>query len=115
MSHSHIKLTKLFQDDKTVKYEISSFDFSDKFEWEKFGIIEIDKNSGSYIHKDNYLWEKYKIYPITFFESPIEERKLLAETKFKGYFSGLFAFEVLNFVKKSIETKDYPEEKLLIR
>jgi hypothetical protein len=115
MSRSHIKLTKLSQDENIVKYEIFSFDFNSKFEWEKFGTIEINIKSGSYIHKDNYLWEKHKIFPITFFETPIEERKQLSETKFKEYYNGQYALDVLNFIKSSIETNTYPDEKSLIR
>lgn len=115
MSRSHIKLKKLSQDENTVKYEISSFDFNSKFEWENFGIVEIDLKSGSYIHKENYLWEKNKIYPIDFYELPIEERKLLIAAKFKEYHCGQYSLDVLNFIKQSIETNNYSDEKLLIR
>jgi hypothetical protein len=115
MSRSHTCLTKLFQDDNIVQYEISSPDFSDQNEGIYFGIIEINLKSGTYIHKDNFLWEKNKIFPITFFETPLEERKLLAATKFKGYYSGQYALDVFNFIKTAIETHHYPVKEYLIR
>jgi hypothetical protein len=111
----HIKLRKVFQDESIVRYEITTPDFSDQFEGVKFGIIEIDLKSGAYIHKDNSLWEKNKILPIAFYETPVEERKILYATKFKGYFSGMYALSIYDFIKKSIGTNNYPDEKWLIR
>jgi len=114
MSHLHIHLTKLLQDEKIVQYKITTPDFSDQNEGVYFGIIEINLKSGTFIHKENALWEKNKIYPIYLLGLPPEELKLLSKTKFKEYFSGMYARDVYNFIKKSIETNNFPDEKLII-
>jgi hypothetical protein len=114
MSHLHIHLTKLFQDEKIIQYKITTPDFSDKNEGVYFGIIEIDLKSGKFTHKENALWEKNKIYPIYLLGLPPEELKLLSITKFKEYSSGMYAREVFNFINKSIESDNFPDDKLII-
>jgi hypothetical protein len=114
MSICHIKIKKCTENKQIVAYEIYSFDFNPKHEWEIFGNIEINKITGSYIHKDNDLWEKNKIFPIDAFETPLDQRKELKETKYKGYSSALWANNIFSFIKKSLETKIFPDEKDLI-
>jgi hypothetical protein len=114
MSYSHIKLKKIYEDTKLVKYQIASMDFNTDHVWQKFGVIEIDKISGTYTHKDNELWEWNKIYPIDFEEVPIEKRRELAKGKYKDYGSGRWTMNVFNFIKNSLETNYFPEEKDLI-
>lgn len=114
MTICHVKLKKFSENEKIVAYEIFSFDFNQKHEWENFGKIEIYKFSGTYIHKDNGLWEKNKIFPIDAFETPLEQRKELKDTKYKGYSSARWANQVYIFIKKCLETQIFPEEKELL-
>jgi len=114
MSICHISLRKIRDDERTVAYEIYSFDFNPKHEWENFGVIEIDKVNSKYIHKNNYLWEKNKIFPIDAFEIPLDQRKELAQTKYKGYSSARWTSHVFNFIKKCLETREFPEERNLV-
>jgi len=114
MSICHLKLIKLNESVNIVTYEIESFDFNPDHKWEKFGLIEINKINATYIHKNDELWEKYKIFPITALEVPLEKRKELKDTKFKGYSSARWTIHVFNFIMKCLETGEYPEKKELI-
>jgi hypothetical protein len=114
MSFSHIKLKKVAENEENVRYAVFSFDFNKEHKWEQFGVIQIEKVSGMFKHLDNQLWEKNKIYPIDLFEVPLEKRRELAYGKYKEYASGRWSMNVFNFIKKSIETRVFPEEKDLI-
>jgi hypothetical protein len=107
-------MKKTEETDKIVRYSISSFDFNAKHQWENLGMIEIDKSSGTYLHKNDTLWEKSRIYPIKLFELKPDEIKVLAYGKYKSYGSGRWAQNVYNFIKTCIESRDYPDENDLI-
>jgi hypothetical protein len=107
-------MIKIFDDGKKVEYSISCPDFNKNFELEKFGVIEINLLTGEYVHKDNCLWEKNKIYPIKLMEIPLEQRKELSQTKYKDYSSGRWAIHIFNFIKNCLKTKEFPDEKELI-
>jgi hypothetical protein len=114
MSFSHIKLKKTDENEEYVRYRIYSFDFNKEHKWEQFGIIQIEKKSSSFKHLDNQLWEKNKIYPIDLFEIPVEKRREIVQTKYTKYASGRWAMNVYDFIKKSLETRVFPEERDLI-
>jgi TRAP-type uncharacterized transport system substrate-binding protein len=114
MSICHIKLKKISESELNVSYEIYSFDFNPKHEWEKFGVIDIDKINTTFVHKNNDLWEKNKIFPINAMEVPLNQRKELKETRYKGYSSARWASHVYNFIKKCLETREFPEERNIV-
>jgi hypothetical protein len=114
MSYSHIQLIKIFADTNIVTYEISSPDFSKDHKWEKLGTIEINFLSKTYMHKNNALWEKYKIYPIEIQELNREKRIEIIEQKYQGYGSGRWSMNIFNFIQNCLMTKDCPEKKVLV-
>lgn len=111
MSYCHIKVKKIKQDLNKIEYKIISPDFNDKFEWEEFGILEIDLEKKIYIHKDNFLWEKNKIYPINFFDLTVNQRRDLAEKEYKTHSGGKWAMTLFEFVKEVIATGIFPVER----
>jgi hypothetical protein len=114
MSYCHLKLKIIHEDKRCVSYSICSIDFNKEHKWEELGIVEIDLQNGSYVHNKNELWEKYKIYPIGLFELSQDERKRIIEEKYKEYGCGRWAINVFTFIKNSLETKIFPDEKDLI-
>jgi hypothetical protein len=114
MSFCHIKLKKTAETEEYVRYRIYCVDFNKEHKWEQFGIIQIEKITGTYKHLDNQYWEKNKTYPIYLFEIPVEKRRQLAYGKYKEYASGQWAMNVFNFITKSLETRTFPDEQDLI-
>ena len=109
MSYCHIKLNKTFNNDNTVRYSIYSMDFNNKHLWEEFGIIEIDKKTGKFVHTSKDNWEKNKIYPIELLDLPKEKRELDVKTRYQDYGSGSWALKIFNYIRKCVESGDYPE------
>ena len=85
MSYRHIKLKRVKADNNLMEYEILSPDFNDQMQWEDFGILELNINDGSFIHRNNELWLKNKIYPINLFALIESEREKIIKEKYVGY------------------------------
>ncbi len=44
MSHFHIRMVKRIESASSVEYDVESFDFHPKHQWEVVGVVSIDKN-----------------------------------------------------------------------
>lgn len=98
MSYCHIRLKKILSDKNVVKYQILSPDFNEDFEWEYFGILELDTDRRSYRHYDNELWIRNMIYPIDLGEVPVDKRKELTKGRYKDYSSFSWTQKVFDFI-----------------
>lgn len=97
-----------------MEYKILSPDFNDQMQWEDFGILELNINDGSFIHRNNELWLKNKIYPINLFALIENEREKIIKEKYVGYGSLMWAMSIHNFTKECFLRKVFPDEKRLI-
>ena len=111
MSYRHLRLKKIREDARIVAYELTSPDFSGHAIWEDFGIIELDLQVNSFQHKKNFRWEKHKIYPISLFALPPEERKKMVSKEYKDYSSGMWSKSVFHFITTCFENRKFPEIK----
>jgi len=114
MSIVHIKVEKIKESDVFVEYRILCSDFNQLSRMEDFGVIRINKDEKEFIHTDDALWIKNRIYPIKLFRLPLDERKRLVERDYGDYGSGLWAIRLLKFVDECVDKNSFPEEKLLI-
>ena len=114
MSIVHIKIEKIKEDSIFVEYKILCSDFNSFSQTEDFGIIKINKHKKTFLHKNNDLWVKNKIYPIKLFELPPQKRKVEVDLHYKNYANGMWAITLFQFINRCIQKKSYPKEKLLI-
>lgn len=111
MSYRHINLEKIKSNDNCIRYRMYCPDFNDSSQLEDFGVIEIDKEKRTFIHKNNELWVKNKIYPIELFKLSPQEREKEIISNFNEYGSASWPMSVFNFIEKCLNTNCFPEKK----
>lgn len=114
MSYRHIKLKTIPSNGGIVKYSIECPDFSENFQVENFGIIELYIKNKSFIHKKNQLWNSYKIYPIHLFEFSFDERVKEIEKNYSNYGGGAWAIAILDFIQDCFKNNHFPHEQDLV-
>jgi hypothetical protein len=114
MSILHIKIEMINRNNNFVEYKIISPDFNNEFKDENFGIIVINLLENTYIHKENELWIKNKIYPLSLFELEADEREEIIKEKYSAYGSGIWAMKIFNYIKECLAKNEFLKEKTIV-
>lgn len=111
MSYRHIKLEKITSDNPdTILYEITSPDFNDKFIWESFGIIEINKLKKEFTHHSSDNWNKNKIYPLDLFMLPKDIRDKAIQEKYSDYAGASWSKAIVDYIDDCFSSREWKDD-----
>lgn len=108
MSLVHLKLKQTKIDDSFVEYDVESIDFNQEMEWEIIGKIVIDKAGKKYNFTVCDRYKDKKIVPPFLYSKSEDERKVLLDTKYKGFGYGAWSLRIDHWINSLIEQDIFP-------
>lgn len=106
MSRVHLEYELIKETSDIMEYSVMSPDFNEKFEFEKVGILIIDKISGTYTFDPQNKWSEENVMPPYVYALPEEERIKLVNTRYANARFGAWTARIDRMAKMLMEKRD---------
>jgi len=110
MSLTHIRLSRILDDNDNVSYKVESTDFTDDDAWFELGILHISKTAKKYQFVGSQLAKENKLIPPELYGLSPSKKQQLLHDKYSNYGWGAWSMCIHHWATTLIRDSDYPNQ-----